>query len=70
MTAGLNVPADSQPVPCGDRIGALGDAFHLPKGIVYPRGINGTDQAQGQGKCAKARSTFGDSVMKTHADGF
>src|SRR5258708_3044547 len=32
VTAGLNVPADSQTVPCGDRMGLFDALFQTPKG--------------------------------------
>src|SRR6266478_1505821 len=34
MTAGLNVPADSKPSPCGATIGSGESLFHSPKGGV------------------------------------
>src|SRR2546426_177339 len=45
-TAGLNVPADSQVVPCGERIGSFVARFHTPKGKSVAGAANASDAAR------------------------
>src|SRR5882762_5529287 len=45
-TAGLNVPADSQAVPCGERIGSFVARFQAPKGRSVAGAANARDAAR------------------------
>src|SRR6266850_1305118 len=45
-TAGLNVPADSQVVPCGERIGWFEARVHAPKGKSVAGTANASDAAR------------------------
>src|SRR6266850_825691 len=45
-TAGLNVPADSQLVPCGERIGSFVARFQAPKGRSVAGAANASDAAR------------------------
>src|SRR5882672_8594623 len=45
-TAGLNVPADSQVVPCGERIGSFDARFQAPKGRSVAGAANVSDAAR------------------------
>src|SRR5216684_4781874 len=46
VTAGLNVPADSQVVPCGERIGSFEARVHAPKGRSVSGAANASDAAR------------------------
>src|SRR6266851_1347013 len=58
VTAGLNVPADSHPVPCGERMGSFDARFHAPKG----RSVAGAAKAS---EAARSNSTMKILGFKT-----
>src|SRR5229473_8049061 len=58
VTAGLNVPADSQLLPCGERMGRFDARFHAPKG----RSVAGAAKAS---EAARSNSTMKILGFKT-----
>src|SRR5258708_32717163 len=55
VTAGLNVPADSQLLPCGERMGSCDARFHAPKG----RSVAGAAKASEAARSNNTMKIFG-----------